>query len=131
MSQDDPRSDPPARPVPLCLDPATVDQLLGLDDGGTGLMEELFGLFQEDTPSRLANLRTHLRAGEGGVASELAHALKGSAGTMGATRMRTIAQQIEKSTKTGTVDPATAALMPELEAAYLEACEGLQSFLSA
>lgn len=131
MSQDDPRSDSPSRPVAACLDPATIDQLLGLDDGGTGLVAELFDLFREDTPERLANLRKQMAAGEGGHVSELAHALKGSAGTMGATRMRELAQEIEKATKSGRVEPEIAALLPSLEAAYLEACEGLSAFLSA
>ena len=131
MSQDESRSVPPARPVAACLDPATIEQLLGLDDGSTGLVAELFDLFQEDTPDRLASLRQHLEAGESGVVSELAHALKGSAGTMGATKMRGIAQEIEKGTKNGRVDPETAALLPALEAAYAEACDALRAFLSA
>ena len=131
MSQDDPRSDSPARPVAACLDPGTLDQLLDLDDGATGLVAELFGLFQEDTPSRLASLRQHLAAGEAGIVSELAHALKGSAGTMGAMKMQGIAQEIEKATKAGRLDAEIAALLPALEAAYTEACGALQAFISA
>jgi HPt (histidine-containing phosphotransfer) domain-containing protein len=76
-------------------------------------------------------MRKHLEAGEAGVVSELAHALKGSSGTMGATKMRGIAQEIEKATKAGRLDPEIAALLPALEAAYAEACTALQVFISA
>lgn len=131
MPQDEPRSDSPARPVAPCLDPATLDQLLGLDDGGTGLVAELFELFKEDSPERLANMRKHLEAGDAGAISELAHALKGSAGTMGATRMRGLAQDIEKATKAGRADAAVADGLTQLEAAYAEACAALSGFLSA
>jgi HPt (histidine-containing phosphotransfer) domain-containing protein len=130
MTQDDLKSESSPRPVPSCLDAVTLDQLLGLDDGGTGLVAELFGLFQEDTPGRLVNLRKNLEAGEAIVVSELAHALKGAAGTMGAPRMRSIAQDIEKATKGGRIDPAVSALLPDLEASYQEACDGLRAYLS-
>jgi HPt (histidine-containing phosphotransfer) domain-containing protein len=102
---------------------------VGLDDGGTGLVAELFSLFQEDTPGRLATMGKHLEEGDAGTVAELAHALKGSAGTMGATRMREIAQEIEKATKSGRIEPHIAALYPSLNAAYAEACEGLRTFL--
>ena len=131
MSQDDPPSASPARPVASCLDPGTLDQLLGLDDGSTGLVAELFELFKEDTPERLANMGAHLAAGEAGVVSELAHALKGSAGPMGASKMRGIAQDIEKATRAGRADPEIAAQLSALEAAYTEACDAIRAFLSA
>lgn len=131
MSQDDPRSDSPARPVAACLDPATLEQLVGLDDGATGLVAELFGLFREDTPERLANMRINLEAGHAVIVSELAHALKGSAGTMGASRMRAIAQEIEKATKGGDLGPGLAAQVTALGEAYDEACGALTAYLSA
>jgi len=131
MSQNAQPSDFHGRPLAPCLDPAIIEQLVDLDDGGTGLITELFGLFQEDTPDRLAKLAVHLEAGEAGPASELAHALKGSAGTMGAVKLREIAQEIEKATRSGRVDPPIVALMPSLNEAYQEVCQAFGAFLEA
>jgi HPt (histidine-containing phosphotransfer) domain-containing protein len=119
----------PTRPIASCLEAATLKQLVDLDDGQMGLLAELFGLFKDDTPSRLADLKTCQDTGDAGTASELAHALKGAAGTIGAKRMREIAQSIEKAGKAGRVDAETAQWLAELESAYAEACAALDAYL--
>ncbi len=119
----------PSRPIASCLDEATLKQLVDLDDGQLGLLAELFGLFKDDTPDRLAGLRTCMEEGDAGTAAELAHALKGAAGTIGAKRMRELAQNIEKAGKAGRVDAETIAWRGELEQAYAEACAALDAYL--
>lgn len=127
----DSRGTNPSRPVPACLDAATLDQLIDLDDGATGLLAELLGLFKEDSPERLQGLQRCMASGDAGSAAELAHALKGAAGTIGAVRMRAIAQDIEKAAKAGRTDAEVAAWVAELQAAYAEACAALDAFLAA
>ena len=125
-------SDPngPSRPIAGCLDEATLRQLLDLDDGATGLMVELFGLFKEDTPSRLTGLDAALAAGDAQSTAELAHALKGASGTIGASRMRGLAQDLEKAGKSGKVGDTERHRLEELKTAYAEACAALDAFLA-
>jgi HPt (histidine-containing phosphotransfer) domain-containing protein len=119
----------PSRPIASCLDGATLRQLLDLDDGQTGLLIELFGLFKDDSPERIENLKRSMAAGDASATSELAHAMKGAAGTIGASRMRALAQDIEKAGKAGRVDAETLQWLAELEAAYAEACAALDAFI--
>jgi HPt (histidine-containing phosphotransfer) domain-containing protein len=119
----------PSRAVASCLDKATLDQLIDLDDGQTGLLAELFGLFKEDTPSRMEGLKRALADGNSVAVSELAHALKGASGTIGAKHMREIAHNLEKAGKAGSLDAQVLAWTADLEAAYDEACAALQTFI--
>lgn len=128
MTSADPGQNP-SRPIPACLDAATLQQLLELDDGQTGLLAELFGLFKDDTPSRIEGLKLSMADGDPTASAELAHAVKGAAGTIGAARMRAIAGDIEKAGKAGRVDDQTRQWLIELEAAYSETCAALDSYL--
>ena len=119
------------RPIAPCLEQATLQQLLDLDDGQIGLLIELFGLFKEDTPSRLEGMKASMAAGDPTATAELAHALKGAAGTLGASRMRNIAQDIEKAGKAGRVDTETARWLEQLIQAYDEACAAMDAFIGA
>ena len=121
----------PSRPIAPCLEPATLQQLLDLDDGQIGLLIELFGLFKEDTPSRLEGMKASIAEGDANATAELAHALKGAAGTIGATRMRKIAHDIEKAGKAGTIDAETTRWLEELVQAYDEACVAMDAFIGA
>jgi HPt (histidine-containing phosphotransfer) domain-containing protein len=119
----------PSQPIPSCLDATTLKQLLALDDGQTELLKELFGLFKDDTPNRMEGMKKSMAVGDATATSELAHALKGAAGTIGADRMRRIAQDIEKACKAGRVDQETSHWLEELEVAYTEACAALDAFI--
>lgn len=119
----------PARPIPACLDGATLQQLLDLDDGQTGLLAELYGLFKDDTPSRLEGLKQSMASSNASASAELAHAVKGAAGTIGATHMRAIAGDIEKAGKAGRVDDQMRQWLADLEAAYTETCAALDAYL--
>lgn len=121
----------PSRPVAACLDEATLQQLLALDDGATGLLAELFGLFKDDTPERMEGIEKSIAAGDAQATAELAHALKGAAGTIGASRLRVLAQEVEKAGKAGRMDEATRCWAGELKEAYAEACAALDAFLAA
>lgn len=120
---------PQTRPIPACLDASTLQQLLDLDDGQTGLLVELYGLFKEDTPGRIEGLHRSLAAGDPTSTAELAHAVKGAAGTIGAARMRGIASDLEKAGKGGRVDDQTRQWLADLEASYAETCAALDAYL--
>ena len=84
--------------VPV-VDDVVVARLLTLRDQvakqGEDVLGELLGLFERDTSVRVASLRTSLNNAE--ERRNAAHALKGSAGNVGAARVAAMAAWIEKN----------------------------------
>lgn len=113
-----------------CLDLEVMDQLLGLDDGATGLLEEMLGLYREDTPGRLDAVAETLGKGEWTEMADVAHAIKGSAGTMGAPRVRAFAAQLEAGGRTGKWEGEPAAILQSLRGAYEESLGALEAFVA-
>ncbi len=111
----------------MTLDPAVFGELVELDAkaGGTllGPLTESFGRTSEKD---LACIRVALAAGDAGAIAEAAHALKGAAAAIGATRAREIAGKIEEVSRRGTPGDLPA-LALELAAAVAEAREDLET----
>ena len=113
------------------LDLSTMKQLLDLDDGGSGLLEEMYQLFNEDMPPRLAAMEAALAAGNLGEMGDVAHAVKGAASTMGAPKVRALALALETLGRTGKGDEQPEALLPRLHAEYANAREALLAFIES
>jgi HPt (histidine-containing phosphotransfer) domain-containing protein len=112
------------------LDLAVMDQLLNLDDGELGLLKEMYGLFQEDTPDRIKAMEAVLGTGDLADLADLAHAVKGAAGTMGADRMRTVAADLEAGARQGTFAVPPAHLLAQLKETYAEALGALNALIT-
>jgi len=104
-----PRSTPlrAARMGPVVDGPALLDHL----GGDRELVAELCGLLEIDTPDRLNELDTALRAGDAERVSRGAHALKGTFSAVFAVQARALAVKIEECGRHGrlgelTVEPA-------------------------
>lgn len=77
-------------------DAGDADALVRLERfGGLKLREELTTLFLQEAPERIASGRAALAAGDVAGVRAMAHALKSSAGQMGARRMQNICERIE------------------------------------
>lgn len=122
--------DPQTTPV---LDSATLDQLLALDDGATGLLQEMVEIYRQDMPDRLKALDVTLEGvGDFQEASEVAHALKGAASTMGAPRARAVAALMEGGGRKSELSlERMRELSLELRACYEESLAGLETFLAS
>lgn len=112
------------------LDLDVMDQLLSLDDGELGLLEEMLGLFKEDTPGRILAIEHTLQTGEMTEMADVAHAVKGSAGTMGVPKVRAVAAQLEAAGRLGKSDVPPAELLVHLKATYADALVALDTFLA-
>ncbi len=77
------------------LDPAV---LAGLKELGSGIIEEVLGLYLVDADERLAALRS---ATDPGTTLAAAHALKGGSADVGATRVQALAAELETRAKAG------------------------------
>ena len=112
------------------LDMEVMEQLLELDDGGVGLLKEMAGLFREDTPERIQALEATLAAGNLAALADVAHAIKGAAGTMGITRLRAVAAELEGGGRKGTFSAEPGSLVEQLKRDYAEGLAALDGFIA-
>jgi len=94
-----PAAAPPSapEPTPAIVDPEVLRQLLQL--GGEEFTAELYGEFIEETTSLLAQINEHWQATDLDKLHPLLHQLKGTAGTLGLTKLATQALALEKAIK--------------------------------
>jgi len=104
------------------IDPATLDELRDL---GPEVLRSVAELFIQDTRARLDELRAQSASNDMQQLERLAHALKGSCGAVGASRMMRIAAELQQRFHDGQSDQ-TAQLLTDLETEYKEACALLQ-----
>jgi len=112
--QDDPE-EPRSGPVATrAFDPA---RMIELTDGDLALIEELVGVFLEDTPHRMDDLKQAIVEGDAERAIREAHSIKGTAGNMGCTELQQLTLEIEKDVRGGDLEGGRAK-MPGLVEAY-------------
>jgi HPt (histidine-containing phosphotransfer) domain-containing protein len=96
----------PASTLPP-IDLAVIENLRALDDGGDGFLAEVLGMFRAESPARLSAIRCAAAGSGGRELVDVAHALKGSARTLGLLRLADVCQAIESLAKDGQrPDPA-------------------------
>ncbi|HEY0944660.1 MAG TPA: Hpt domain-containing protein [Opitutaceae bacterium] len=77
------------------IDPVAIETLRSLNPEDDSFLREVVGIFIEDTPQRLAELRTAFADADSMRFTRAAHSIKGSASNLGAGRLRALAEQIE------------------------------------
>ena len=96
------------------LDMTVVDELLSLsDDGDPELLLDLIQLFLDDGPAKIEAVVQGLAEQDFDKMERAAHALKGSAATLGFTALSEAALAVESAAKSG---EDAAAIYPSLEA---------------
>jgi signal transduction histidine kinase/DNA-binding response OmpR family regulator/HPt (histidine-containing phosphotransfer) domain-containing protein len=117
-------------PVAVAAPPSPADGVLDatvlaeLQAGGLeGLLAELIGLFSEDAPRNLERIRAALSGGDAAELARVAHALKGSAATLGARAMAATCLELETGGHLG----RTAELAPALARLEAQTDEVLQA----
>ena len=115
----------PRRDAGETLDPAILATLRELARvGEPEPLRELHAIFQRDTPRRLAALRDAAAAGDLDTLRRTAHTLKGSAASLGATKMAAACQSIEGRASAGEVGQLDR-LLDELQALTAEVTAAL------
>ncbi|MBC8009453.1 MAG: Hpt domain-containing protein [Burkholderiales bacterium] len=111
------------------LDSEAIENLRALgDEGDDTFLREIIGIYLEDVPQRLNDLKTAQGANDRPLFTRSAHTIKGSSANVGATEVRVLAEKLEHSSKS----EALAALdeqVGDLEAAFARARQALQSLI--
>jgi len=99
------------------LDPAALERLRKL--GGDKFAGDMIDLFLSYGGKQVAEARAAWQAGDLAGVAGAAHALKSSAGNVGAEQVRKLAAQAEQAAK-GALNEAVAAAVTALEQAFAE-----------
>jgi HPt (histidine-containing phosphotransfer) domain-containing protein len=83
------------------LDTSVLEELRQYSEKEEDLASELIALFLEDSPKQLMALQQALRAADFGEVEKRSHRLKGSAGSIGAVRLREICESLELNARAG------------------------------
>lgn len=125
-----PSFDPASLPTEV-IDLATLEQLLMLDDGELGLIQEMLTLFRDDTPPRLALIEEAIHHDQPTALSEAAHAVKGAASTMGAPRVRAIAAGLEAAGRKESSVAGYGNHLEQMRVEFAASLEAMQAFIAS
>ena len=90
-----PQPPPPLSDIPS-IDPEAIANLRELNPGDNGeFLREIVGIYIEDTPKRLAELRACLASGDVATFTRAAHTIKGSSANVGAQVLKGVAERLE------------------------------------
>ena len=81
------------------IDAEAIENLRAINPDDSSLLKEIIGIFIEDTPARIAELRAAMASGDVSAFSRAAHSIKGSSSNLGAARLRSLAERLEHDSK--------------------------------
>ncbi len=113
--------------LPHEIDPEAIANLRALgDEGDDSFLREIIGIYLEDTPLRLADIRAAAAVGDRALYTRAVHTIKGSSSNVGAHLVRSLAERLEQRSKAedhGALEP----LRLELEEAFQRASVALRA----
>ena len=116
-------------PQPPPVDAEVLEMLESLQEPGEpDLIVELITLFLKDTPDRLAELED--RSLDAGHVARVAHAVKGSAGNLGAMVLQDCASALEHAAHRGESPEMLAGLADAVHAEFARVARHLQQVLA-
>ena len=111
------------------IDPDAITNLRELNPGDNGeFLREIVGIYIEDTPKRLGELKGALAAGDAPALTRAAHTIKGSSSNVGALALREVAERLEHMARTEGLGGA-APLVAGCEAQFALALAELKKLL--
>lgn len=103
------------------IDPEAIENLRALNpDDEDAFLRDIIGIFLEDTPERIAELKQCLASYDQPKFTRAAHSIKGSASNLGAKRVRAVAEKLEHQSRNSGLDGLDT-LLAELEAEFATA----------
>jgi HPt (histidine-containing phosphotransfer) domain-containing protein len=106
------------------IDPEAIENLRSLNpDDDDAFLRDIIGIFLEDTPLRIAELKQCLQAFDQPKFTRAAHSIKGSSSNLGAIKVRVLAEQLEHHSRNSGlagIDPLLASMDVEFAIAKAE-----------
>ncbi len=103
----------------ITLNQRALDNIRSLDpDGEAGVLREVIGIYIEEAPGHLANLRQGLARNDTTEIARVAHAMKSASQNVGASQLGEACRQLEHASRDEDLHTA-AALVATIEAHYL------------
>ena len=111
------------------LDLEAIANLRALgDEGDDTFLREIIGIYLEDVPQRITDLKSARAVDDKPLYVRSAHTLKGSSANVGATEMRLLAEKMEHRAKVEPLPGLDPALI-ELEATFARTVAALRALL--
>ena len=121
---DEPEAAPP--PSTMLLDQGALDQIRRLQkEGKPDVLAKVIGLYLEDSPQLLENLREAVAEGNAAAIRTAAHTLKSSSANLGAKSLAELCKNLEAQGKAATLEGACE-LLEEVEKVYAAVCDALR-----
>jgi histidine phosphotransfer protein HptB len=109
------------------IDPAAVSNLMDLNPGDNGeFLREIVSIYLEDTPKRIAELKSSLASGDASTFTRAAHTIKGSSSNVGAVALKGVAERMEMLSKRDG-PKAAGPLIADCEAEFARAAAELRA----
>jgi len=87
-------------PTDAIIDPEAIENLKALNpDDDNAFLKDIIGIFLEDTPQRIAELKQSLASFDQPKFTRAAHSIKGSASNLGAVKLRAAAELLEHQSR--------------------------------
>ena len=117
-------------PEPSAIDPEAINNLRDLNPGDGGeFLKEIISIYIEDTPKRIADLKSSLAAGDVATFTRSAHTIKGSSANVRAFLLKGVAERMESlSRREGLKGMPT--LVADCEAEFAKASAELRKLTS-
>ncbi len=95
-ADDDTKASTPAGDITVTLNQRALDNIRSLDpDGESGVLREVIGIYIDEAPAHLTNLRQALARGDGAELARIAHAMKSASHNVGASQLGEVCRQLE------------------------------------
>jgi CheY-like chemotaxis protein len=118
------------RQAAVILDPAALENLLGLVEGSTDFLAQLIDTFLEDAPLMLKEMRRATQTGEAAILHREAHSLKSNSADFGATTLSVLCRELEMMGESATLEGAIEKV-GQAEAEYERVKEALKAMRSS
>ncbi len=111
---------------PKIISPEAIAALRDLNPGDNDVfLKEIIGIYVEDTPVRINELKKSLAAADGNLFTRAAHTIKGSSSNLGAISVAAVAETLENRSRSGGL-VGLASLVEQCEAEFARAAAELR-----
>jgi HPt (histidine-containing phosphotransfer) domain-containing protein len=114
--------------VPI-VDEAVLNEVMAATGSDAEFVQELIETYLADTPAQLEAMTAAVEADDATALVRPAHTLKSSSATVGAMRLSSVARELEMAGRSGTLEPATGAILDSARREWQAAADAFADWL--